>query len=164
MHRLTFAAIYLCAFWPVLAAAQTASIPAVTANAAYVPIEAHARPSWIVAGEVGLRSLFVGVLGSGGRTVINSPEEWQTSWSGFGKRFLNREIDVAISNSIEAGVGALWGEDPRYLPSNRHGAWPRVSYALKTVLLAPRRDGRFAPAWGRVASNVFNNVIENTWL
>jgi hypothetical protein len=32
------------------------------------------------------------------------------------------------------------------------------------VFLAQRRDGRLAPAWGRVAGNVFNNVIENTWL
>jgi hypothetical protein len=35
---------------------------------------------------------------------------------------------------------------------------------LKTVLLAQRRDGHLAPAWGRYASNVVNNVIENAWL
>ena len=35
---------------------------------------------------------------------------------------------------------------------------------MKTVLLAPRRDGHLAPAWGRYAGNVFNNTIENTWL
>ena len=35
---------------------------------------------------------------------------------------------------------------------------------MKTVVLAPRRDGRLAPAWGRFAGNVVNNVIENAWL
>ncbi len=32
------------------------------------------------------------------------------------------------------------------------------------MILAPRRDGHLAPAWGRYAGNVFNNVIENAWL
>ena len=35
---------------------------------------------------------------------------------------------------------------------------------MKTVVLAPRPDGHLAPAWGRYAGNVFNNVIENAWL
>jgi hypothetical protein len=35
---------------------------------------------------------------------------------------------------------------------------------MKTVILAQRRDGRLAPAWGRVAGNIVNNLIENTWL
>ncbi len=84
--------------------------------------------------------------------------------SGAAKRYAQREADVAISTSIEAGVGALWGEDPRYIPSGRKGIWPRARYAIKTVLLAQGRDGRLRPAWGRYAGNVFNNLIENTWL
>jgi hypothetical protein len=35
---------------------------------------------------------------------------------------------------------------------------------MKTVILAQRRDGQLAPAWGRVAGNIVNNIIENTWL
>ena len=71
---------------------------------------------------------------------------------------------MAISNAIEAGVGALWGEEPRYVPSGRKGIWPRARYAIKTSVLAQRPDGHLAPAWGRYAGNVFNNLIENTWL
>jgi hypothetical protein len=119
---------------------------------------------WIVDGVVGLQSLGVGVLASTWDTAINSPEEWGRTGKGFAKRYLEREADVAISSSIEAGVGAFWGEDPRYIPSGRRGFWPRTRYAAKTVFLAQRPDGRLAPAWGRVAGNVFNNVIENTWL
>jgi hypothetical protein len=108
--------------------------------------------------------LFIGVLGSSWQTAFNSPEEWGRSPAGFGKRYLQREADVAISNTIEAGLGAVWGEEPRYIASQRRGAWPRARYALKTVFLAQRRDGRLAPAWGRVAGNTLNNVIENAWL
>jgi len=35
---------------------------------------------------------------------------------------------------------------------------------MKTVMLAPRRDGHLAPAWGRYAANTVNNLIENTYL
>ena len=135
-----------------------------TPGSGYVPITGGQRVEWIVDGTVGFRSLGIGVLAGTWDTAINSPEEWGRSWSGFGKRYLEREADVAISSAIEAGVGAFWGEEPRYIPSHRRGFWPRTRYAAKTVFLAQRADGRLAPAWGRVAGNVFNNVIENTWL
>jgi hypothetical protein len=132
--------------------------------AAYVPITGPQRVDWIVGGTIGRRSLGVGVLADAWQTGFNTPEEWGRSWSGIGKRYLEREADVAISSTIEAGAGAMWGEDPRYVRSGRRGLWPRTRYALKTVFLAQRRDGHLAPAWGRYAGNVFNNVIENTWL
>src|SRR5207248_11447 len=69
-----------------------------------------------------------------------------------------------LSNTIEAGLGAIWGEEPRYIRSGRQGLWRRARYAMKTVLLAQRRDGHLAPAWGRYAGNVVNNIIENAWL
>jgi hypothetical protein len=130
-----------------------------------VPITAGQRVYWVVDGTVGLRSLLaVGPYSAAWFTAWNTPEEWGRTWSGFGKRYLQREADVAISSSMEAGLGAIWGEDPRFVPSRRHGIWPRARFAMKTAFLAPRRDGHLAPAWGRYASNVFNNVIENTWL
>ena len=133
-------------------------------NATYTPITKGERVKWIVDGTIGLRSLGVGVIAASWDTGINSPNEWGRTGSGFAKRYFEREADVAISSAIEAGVGAFWGEEPRYIPSLRRGFWPRTRYAMKTVFLAQRTDGRLAPAWGRVAGNVFNNVIENTWL
>jgi hypothetical protein len=132
---------------------------------AYVPVTGTQRLTWIVDGTIGPRSLFiVGPLGAGLQTAFNWPSEWQRSWMGAVKRYGEREADVAISNTIEAGLGALSGEDPRYIPSGRRGIGPRARYAIKTAFLAQRRDGRLAPAWGRYAGNVVNNLIENAWL
>lgn len=137
--------------------------PAPTSAAA--PVTSEQRIHWIVNGVVGPRSLFfVGPFSSGWYTAWNRPEEWGRTWSGFGKRYLNREATVAISNTVEGGLGAIWGEDPRFVPSHRMGIWPRARFAVKTVVLAPRRDGRLAPAWGRYAGNVVNNVVANAWL
>jgi hypothetical protein len=128
------------------------------------PITGVERINWIVEGMLGPRSLTVGVIASTWQTSWRIPDEWSRSAFGFRERYLEREADVAISNSIEAGLGALWGEDPRYIRAPRGTARSRASYALKTVLLAPRADGQLKPAWGRLAGNVFNNVIENAWL
>jgi hypothetical protein len=131
----------------------------------YQPITGHERADWVVIGTIGPRSLaIVGPLSAAWNTAWNTPEEWGRSWSGFGKRYAQREADVAISNSIEAGLGALWHEEPRYIRSGRKGIMPRARYAMKTVLLTQRADGRLAPAWGRYAGNTFNNLIENAWL
>jgi hypothetical protein len=154
----------LCQPADVDSAEQVATATPVTADA-YVPITPAQRVHWIVDGTVGPQSLFiVGPLSTAWQTAWNTPEEWGRGWSGVAKRYAQREADVAISNTIEGGLGALWGEDPRYIPSARKGIWPRARYALKTSVLAPGRDGRLRPAWARYAGNTLNNLIENTWL
>jgi hypothetical protein len=130
----------------------------------YVPIGAEQRVDWIVGGTIGAQSLGVGVLATAWQTGWNVPEEWGRTWRGAGKRYLAREADVAISNTIEAGLGAIWGEEPRYISAPPGSVRSRAAHALKTVMLAQRRDGHLAPAWGRYAGNVLNNVIENAWL
>jgi len=129
------------------------------------PMTGQERVDWIVDGTIGPKSLFVvGPIGTAWQTAWNTPEEWGQTWSGAGKRYLQREADVAISNTIEAGLGAIWGERADYIPSHLRGIKPRLGYALKTVFLAHRPDGHLAPAWGRYAGNTVNNLIENTWL
>jgi hypothetical protein len=131
----------------------------------YVAITTEQRVDWIVDGVIGRQSLLiVGPLADAWQTAFNTPEEWGRGPSGIAKRYAERLSDVAISNSIEGGLGALWGEDPRYIKSGRKGVWPRARYALKTSVLAPGRDGRLRPAWARYAGNTLNNVIENAWL
>ena len=149
----------LAAFVPGIATAQTANPPRID-----MPMTGAERIHWIVDGTIGPKSLGVGVIAAGWNTAWNTPSEWGQTWSGAGKRYMQREADVAISNSIEAGLGAIWGERADYIPSGRHGIKSRLGYALKTVFLAHRPDGHLAPAWGRYAGNTVNNLIENAWL
>jgi len=127
------------------------------------PITAVERRAWIVQETVAPRSLGTGAMIGTWQTALGSPREWRRS-SGFTRRVLTVEADNAISTGIEGSLGALWGEDPRVRPSGLSGVRPRLGYAMKTVLLAPRRDGHFAPAWGRVAGAVGSNVVKNAWL
>jgi hypothetical protein len=130
----------------------------------YQPITSAERRAWAITGVAAPPNLGVGVLTAGLLTALNQPEEWQRSWSGFGKRYLEREADVAIGNTIEAGLGSLWGEDPRYRRSGSDRIWSRIGHAASRTVLAPGRDGRMRPAWARYAGKTLNTQIENTWL
>ena len=130
----------------------------------YVPPTARDRFKWTVEGAAGASGIAAGVFIASWNTAWNSPSEWGSGWSGFGKRFGSREAQMTISNAIEAGIGAAWGEDPRYLRSGRAGVWTRTGYAAKTVFVARRRNGRLAPAWARYVGGIGSNLLANTWL
>ncbi len=130
----------------------------------YSPITSSERAAW-VAGEIASPgALSSAAFTSAWMTKGNRPKEWSRSARGYGRRFGDAQAATAISSSIEAGLGSLWGEDPRYFRSGRHERWVRVRHAVASVALARRRDGRLAPAWGRFAGSVAGNVIENSWL
>jgi hypothetical protein len=162
MRSATLAICLAATLVPAIAWAQPPAKPEARIDE---PMTARDRIVWIVDGTIGLKSLtVVGPIGTAWQTAWNTPEEWGQTWSGAGKRYLQREADVAISNTIEAGLGAIWGERADYIPSHKQGIKPRLGYALKTVFLAYRPDGHLAPAWGRYAGNTLNNLIENSWL
>jgi hypothetical protein len=162
MRSVTLTLFLAATLLPAVAWAQSPAKPEARIDE---PMTTRDRIDWIVVGTIGLKSLaVVGPIGTAWQTAWNTPEEWGQTWSGAGKRYLQREADVAISNTIEAGLGAIWGERADYIPSHKQGIKPRLGYALKTVFLAYRPDGHLAPAWGRYAGNTLNNLIENSWL
>lgn len=145
---------------------QTSSEPAVLLDTSDLwppPISAAERREWMADEIFAPKALAAGVMIGTWQTAVSSPREWQGS-SGFTRRVLASQADHAIAKGIEGGLGALWGEDPRSTRSGRHRFTSRLGYAMKTVVLAPRRDGHLAPAWGRFAGAVGSNVVQNTWL
>jgi hypothetical protein len=127
------------------------------------PISDSERFRWAVHSTIGPKSLGVGVLSAAWRTALNNPEEYGPHWGGYGKRYGVRLVGVATGNIIEAGVGKLWGEDPRYVHSTEGRPLSRVRHAAAMVFIAPRRDGNRGPAYARYTGIVGNNVISNAW-
>jgi len=133
-------------------------------RATYSPLTSSERAAW-VAGEIASPgALSRAAFTSAWMTSENWPKEWPLSARGYSRRFGDTQATTAISSSIEAGLGSLWSEDPRYFRSGQHERWARVRHAVASVALARRRDGHPAPAWGRFAGNVAGNAIENAWL
>ena len=96
-------------------------------------------------------------------TAIDRPREYGPHWCGFGKRYAMRLSGVSTGNAIEAGLGSLWGEDPR----NFRAAGQPIRRRLKDVVVmtfaARRRDGNLGPAYARYLGKAGNNFLSNSW-
>jgi hypothetical protein len=148
---------------PLPAAAQEVP-PAPTAPQLYTPPSASDRVNWVVEGTLSLPVIAVNAADSAWSTHVNWPREWGRGALGFSKRFADEEAFGTVSNSIEAGLGSFWGEDPRYRRAGEGSLWRRVHHAVMATVLAPRRDGHLAPAWARFAAEGGALQIENVWL
>jgi hypothetical protein len=129
----------------------------------YEPITPTERAQWLVNSTVGPESLMAGVLSSGISTATNEPAEYGPTWGGFGERFGMRLTGVSTGNAIEAGLGAIWGEDPRYdrLPGAPFDI--RVRNVVKLTFTARYHDGHLGPAYARLIAIPGNNVLSNAW-
>ncbi len=127
------------------------------------PITGKERLKWFAESTVGPASLAGGVISSGWGTLFNSPREYGTHWDGFGQRYGMRLTGVSVSNATEAGLGAIWGEDPRYTPTEGQPFWNRMGHVVKMTFMAQNRHGGLRPAYARYVAIPGNNFLSNTW-
>ena len=131
--------------------------------ATYEPITGKQRLKWYVKSGIGPVSLLTGIFSSGIGTATNSPREYGPHWEGFGKRYAMRFTGVGTSNAMEGGLGALWGEDPRYFRTKGFTFKQRVGNVVKMTFMAPRPDGHVSIAYARFAAIPGSNFLANTW-
>jgi hypothetical protein len=130
----------------------------------YVPPDAEVRADWWAGSTFGPASWFTGAFGSGWSTVFNSPEEWERSPNGFARRLASRTANVAIANGVEAGLGAAWGEDPRYFRKGGGSFKSRAGHVFKMTVMARYRDERIRFAFARLIGNLSGNATQYTWM
>ncbi len=132
-------------------------------NSSYRPITGEQRFRWFVVETVRPQSLAAGVISAAYGTGIDKPKEYGPHWGGFADRYGMRFTGTSTGNAMEAGLGTLWGEDPRYFrePSQPFGG--RVKHVIKMTFFAYRRDGNLAPAYARFIAVPGNNFLSNTW-
>ena len=106
-------------------------------------ITTEVRVAWIVKGTLGPRSLAIGIFTAGIQTAQNRPREYGPHWEGFGKRYGIRLTGVATERVMEASLGALWGEDPRYFPAEDRALQIRMKNIVLMTVATRRADGNF---------------------
>src|ERR1041384_6179563 len=129
----------------------------------YTAMTRKQRLEWFARSTVGPQSLASGLFTAAIGTASNSPREYGPHWDGYGKRYGIRLSGVSTSNAMEAGLGALWGEDPRYFPTHDQDIKGRIFNTIKTTFTAPRPDGHYAPAYARFIAIPSSNFLANTW-
>jgi hypothetical protein len=147
------------------ASSSSESNTATSSSNARQPINAHERIQWVVKTTVGPEGLAGELFGAGWDTLLNSPpKEYGTHWQGFGDRLGMSVAGNAVSNTMEAGIGAAWGEDPRYFregPASSFGH--RLGHAAKLTFMAENRDGEMMPAYARFIAIPGGNFLSNAW-
>jgi hypothetical protein len=129
----------------------------------YTAMTGKERLVWFARTTAGPQSLASGLFTAAIGTATNSPREYGPHWDGYGKRYGIRLSGVSTSNAMEAGFGALWGEDPKYYPTKDLTIKQRIGNIMKTTFTAPRPDGHYAPAYARFIAIPGNNFLSNTW-
>lgn len=127
------------------------------------PISAQQRIQWIAKGTIGPEGMAGELFGAGWGTLFNSPKAYGTHWQGFGDRLGMGVAGNLVSNSMEAGLGAIWGEDPRYIRDGGASFGHRIGHAAKMTFMAQDRDGRLMPAYARMIAIPGSNFISNAW-
>jgi hypothetical protein len=133
------------------------------APSSYLPITGRQRANWALKSTIGPESLVAGLFTAGFGTAINRPREYGPHWEGFGKRYGMRFTGIATGNLMEATIGSLWGEDPRYFPATSQTFKGRVKNVVVMTFAARRADGNLAPAYARYMGISGNNFLSNTW-
>lgn len=95
--------------------------------------------------------------------MLDRPREYGTHWEGFGDRYGMRLTGVVTSNAMEAGLGAMWGEDPRYPRASGESYGSRLGHVVKWTFLARNRNGDAMPAYARYFATAGNNFLSNAW-
>ena len=127
------------------------------------PLSNRERVGWAIESSVGMKSLGAGVISAAWGVARDSPDEYGPNWRGFGRRYALRLSGVTIGNAIEAGLGGIWGEDPRYERAGKGLVWSRVARAAKWTILSRHPEGGMRPAYARGIGIVSNNFVTNAW-
>jgi hypothetical protein len=134
-------------------------------TSAYQPIRGTERAQWYLL-NTGGAAIGGSVLSAGWSTAWDNPREYPATWEGFGKRYALSISGVAIANGAEASLGALWGEDPRFVRKGGNLSddfRSRVTHVLLSTVTATNRRGQRMPAYSRFLAIPGSNLLQNQW-
>jgi hypothetical protein len=130
----------------------------------YASVTAWQRLQWFDQKTFGVSNLGGSLPGAALITFLDRPREAGPHWEGFGERYGVALSTNAVSNVMEAGLGAIWGEDPRYARAGSEVSFKsRLGHVAKWTVLAPGRDGDLRPAYARFVAFSSSSFISNGW-
>lgn len=134
------------------------------AQSPYGPVTSAERLRWLASENFSPVGVLEDVAVAAESTRENSPREYGTHWAGFGKRFGVVTANYGVTTAMEAGLGSLWGEDPRYKRSEGLAFPSRVARVVKMTFLARNRAGNTVPAYARLLAIPAGSFAANAWM
>ena len=132
-------------------------------EAPYTPITPRQRLRWFITNTIGPPQLGGGIFVSAMGTGLDRPEEYGPHWGGLADRYGMRMTGIVTGNAIEASVGLMLREDPRYFRVADRPLKARVGNVVRLTFAARSDDGSYGPAYARYMAICGNNFLSNTW-
>jgi hypothetical protein len=130
----------------------------------YAEVTAWQRLGWFDEKTFGVKNLGGSIPGAALGTLLDRPAAAGPHWEGFAERYGATVSTNAVSNAMEAGLGAAWGEDPRYRRDGAEAPFKsRIGHVLRWTVEAPNRDGEMRPAYARFVAFSSSSFISNGW-
>jgi len=130
----------------------------------YQPITGEGRLKWVVFQTIGPPTLAADAGVAAVLTHTRTPVEYDTHWDGYAERVGMPLTILGVSNVMEAGLGAIWGEDPRYFRAQGQPFIGRLGHVMKLTFLATNREGESRPAYARYVAFTGSNFLANEWV
>jgi hypothetical protein len=146
--------------------AAAGSVPAdvVVETGPTLAVTAWQRLQWFDGKTFGVPNLGGSVFGAEWLTFLDRPHEAGPHWEGFAERYGVSVSTNAVSNAMEAGLGAIWGEDPRYRRAGADAPFKsRLGHVMQWTVAAPNRNGELRPAYARFLAFSGSSLISNAW-
>jgi len=127
------------------------------------PIDNSERAKWLLSENLAPLVLLENVAVGGVYTLSNSPKEYGPHWDGFGIRVGMVTAEFGVKSVMEAGLGSIWGEDPRYDRTEGQALPTRLGHVIKMTFLARNRNGEIMPAYSRYLAIPGSSFLSNEW-
>jgi hypothetical protein len=134
-----------------------------TATSHNAPLTLSRRYRWAALSSVSGSRIAGYAFSSALSTMNNDPVEYGPHWQGFGKRVGMRLANGATGTMMEASIGALWNEDPRYDRAVGQPLNKRLAHVAVMTFFARDRKGQLMPAYARYISVPANSYASNAW-
>lgn len=149
---------------PVMENAVSTPVDIVVEVAPSSGVTSWQRLDWFDNKTFGVSNLGGSIPGAAWMTFLDRPHESGPHWSGFAERYEVSLATNAVSNAMEAGLGAAWGEDPRYWRAGTGSPFKsRLGHIVLWTVVAPNRDGELRPAYARFIAVSSSSFISNGW-
>src|ERR1700689_18158 len=142
--------------------AASAPVDVVAEAAPSAAVTPWQRLGWFDEKTFGVSNLGGSIPGAAWKTFFDRPREAGPHWDGFAERYGVSVSTNAVSNAMEAGLGAIWGEDPRYARAGAGVSFKaRIGHIAQWTVVAPGRDGELHPAYARFMAISGSSFISN---
>lgn len=128
------------------------------------PIDASVRLRWLLSENLSPASLAENLAIGGEETWTGYAKEYGPHWAGYGKRVGMVTANYGVRTVMEAGLGSIWGEDPRYDRMEGQPLGKRLGHVVKMTFLARDSAGNTMPAYSRFLAIPGSSFLENTWM